>query len=593
MGASKTRLVVLAVLLLAMPAAGASAQRPPNVLVILADDQGWGDLSFNGNTNLSTPRIDALARAGAVLEHFYVCPVCAPTRAEFLTGRYYPGTGVRGVDSGRERLGLEERTIAEAFQKAGYATGAFGKWHNGAQHPYHPNARGFEEFYGFASGHSAQYFDPQLEHNGQAVQVHGYLADAITERAMAFMEANRERPFFCYVPFNTPHSPMQVPDGFYGRFASRELALRGVAGKGGENLAHTRAALAMCENIDWNTGRLLDRLEQLGLTDGTIVVYFSDNGPNGARWNGGFKGRKGSVDEGGVRSPCFIRWPGKIPAGRRVGQIAGAIDLLPTLAALAGVPLPSQKPLDGRSLQPLLTGADAAAAPWPDRLLFSVQPGRGAQVSVRSQAYRLDPAGRLYAIDRDPGQEHDLAGELPAEAERLSKAAREFAAALPAGFGGADLRPFTVGWAALTMLPAGEGEARGGVVRSAKAPNSSYFTHWTRPEDEITWQIEVAQPGEYEVVVLYACAPENAGVVLECEAGAASVRAKVTQAHDPPARGAAEDRVPRELESYLKEFRPLSLGRLALPAGRTVLRLRAPEIPGREAVELGGVELRR
>src|SRR3954468_23423733 len=178
----------------------AAAKEKPNVVIILADDQGWGDLSVHGNTNLSTPNIDSLARDGALFEHFYVCAVCAPTRAEFLTGRYHARGGVRGTSAGAERLNLDEKTIGQTFQAAGYLTGAFGKWHNGSQFPYHPNARGFAEYYGFTSGHWGDYFSPPLEHNGRPVTGHGYITNDLTDHALAFIEANRDRPVFCYLP---------------------------------------------------------------------------------------------------------------------------------------------------------------------------------------------------------------------------------------------------------------------------------------------------------------------------------------------------------------------------------------------------------
>ena len=166
-----------------------------------------------------------------MLDRFFVCPVCSPTRAEFLTGRYHARCGVRGVSTGQERLNLDERTIAETFHAAGYATGAFGKWHNGSQWPYHPNARGFQEYYGFTSGHWGEYFDPPLEHNGQPVRGNGYIADDLTDHALAFIEQNQARPFFCYLPCNTPHSPFCVPDEYWNRFKDRPLAMRGARRK--------------------------------------------------------------------------------------------------------------------------------------------------------------------------------------------------------------------------------------------------------------------------------------------------------------------------------------------------------------------------
>src|SRR5688572_4791575 len=262
---SRPFLWVLVGLIGATSAFGQQAGRP-NVLVILTDDQGWGDLSLNGNRNLATPSIDSLARDGASFDRFYVSPVCSPTRAEFLTGRWHPRGGVRGVTTGGERLDLDEKTIADLFKSAGYATGCFGKWHNGTQYPYHPRGRGFDEYYGFTSGHWGTYFDPALDHNGQPVRGKGFIADDLTDRAMEFMagSASNARPFFCYVAYNTPHSPMQVPDRFYEKFAKRELTMRGTNPRQ-EDVEHTRAALAMCENLDWNVGRMLARLDELKL----------------------------------------------------------------------------------------------------------------------------------------------------------------------------------------------------------------------------------------------------------------------------------------------------------------------------------------
>ena len=170
----------------------------PNFVIVLADDQGWGDLSVHGNTNLATPNIDSLARDGALFDRFFVCPVCSPTRAEFLTGRYYPRGGVYGTSAGSERLDLDEVTIAETFKAGGYATGAFGKWHNGGQHPYHPNSRGFDEYYGFTSGHWAQYFDTRMDHNGEVVRGKGFIIDDLTDHAIDFIEENKDQPFFAY-----------------------------------------------------------------------------------------------------------------------------------------------------------------------------------------------------------------------------------------------------------------------------------------------------------------------------------------------------------------------------------------------------------
>lgn len=557
---------------------------PPNVVVILTDDQGWGDLSGHGNTNLATPHLDSLARDGASFEHYYVCQVCAPTRAEFLTGRYHPRTGVSGVTRGQERLNPDETTVAELFQQAGYATGAFGKWHNGTQPPYHPNDRGFDEFYGFTSGHWGHYFDPPLDHNGRQVRGDGFVVDDFTERAMAFIEANRDRPFFCYLPINTPHSPMMVPDRFYEKFDGRPLAMRH-RDPDKEDVMMTRAALAMCENIDWNVGRLLGKLDELQLSKETIVVYFSDNGPNSFRWNGGLKGRKGSLDEGGLRSPLFVRWPGQIRAGISLPQIAGAVDLLPTLTQLAGIEADVEKPLDGRSLKPLLLDDDPA---WRPRHLLAV---KNNQVSVRTQRFRLDARGRLFDIAADPGQRRDVADRCPEIAERLSRRADRHRQEMQRHFRANADRPFTVGYGPSTALPARDGVPHGTIQRSSKAPNNSFFTHWTSPDDSITWDVDVGQAGEYRATVHYTCAAGNEGAKVRLSmSGDDAAEGEVMEIHDPPLYDKSKERVEKS-HYFVKDFRPLELGTLRLPEGRGTLRLEALSMPGERVIDVHSIEL--
>ena len=576
---------VLGGTVLARAAHVSQEKRRPNVVIVLADDQGWGDLSVNDNTNLQTPHIDSLARDGALLDRFFVCAVCAPTRAEFLTGRYHSRGGVRGVSTGQERLNTDEKTIADAFKAAGYATGAFGKWHNGSQWPYHPNARGFDEYYGFTSGHWGEYFNPPLEHNGKFVRGKDYIADDLTDHALAFIEQNKSRPFFCYLPFNTPHSPFCVPEEFWNRFKDKSIPLRGRDGES-EDLAVTRCALAMCENIDWNVGRLLRKLDELRLRDNTIVIYFSDNGPNSWRWNDGMKGRKGSTDEGGVRAPFLIRWPGRIKAGARVSEITGAIDLLPTLTSLAGVPRVGDKPLDGRDLSPLLFGT---AVNWPHRMIFSHQAGK---VSVRTQQFRLDDHGALFDMPADPGQSTNIAGQRPEVVAILRQAVAKWREeVLPKG---PDERPFPVGHPQfpMTPLPARDGVPHGNIRRSAGAPNCSYFVNWTSPEDSMTWDVDVLTTGIYDVAIYYTCPPADAGSTIELAFNGSKLRGPVAPGWDPPLI-IGQDRVPRQGESIMKEFRPLNLGTMRLEQGRGLLTLRAPTVVGKQVMDVRLVTLTR
>jgi arylsulfatase A-like enzyme len=573
----------------------------PNVVIFLADDAGWGDYGHSGNRQVSTPNIDSIAAGGVSLGRFFVCPVCSPTRAEFLTGRYHPRGGVRGVSTGQERLDLNEKTVADAFQKAGYATGAFGKWHNGSQWPYHPLARGFDEYFGHTSGHWGEYFDAPLEESGRMIRTQGYIADVCTDRALGFMEKNKGRPFFCYVPFTTPHSPWAAPEKDWLRFKDKPIVQR-ATDTAKEDPDETRCALAMMENQDWNVGRVLAKLDELRLRENTIVLYFSDNGPNSARWNGGMQGTKGTTNEGGVRSVCYLRWPAKLAAGRTVNQISGAIDLLPTLTALAGVLRAGDKPLDGRDLTPLLLSQEAD---WPDRMIFSTWAGR---ISVRTQRHRLDDQGHLFDMSADPGQVSPINDREPEIAAALSAAVKAWRQEMFAGAEKAvagtktgpktagkavDPRPIPVGYREfpITMLPARDGEPRGGVKRSSPAPNCSYFVNWTAKDDSMVWLLDVHTAGRYEVVIDYTCPEPDAGSLVELSFQNSRLTGRVAPGWNPRLY-TNQDTLPRPHgESQMKEFRPLKLGEIGLEKGAAPLTLRALEIPGKSVMDVRRVTL--
>ncbi len=565
------------------------AATKPNVVIFLTDDQGWGDLSVHGNKNLSTPHIDSLARDGATFDNFYVCAVCAPTRAEFLTGRYHPRTGVSGVSQGEGRLNPDETTIANVFKSAGYTTGAFGKWHNGTQSPYHPNDRGFDEYYGFTSGHWGHYFSPPLDHNGKKVRGKGYVVDDFTNHAIEFIKSNKDKPFFCYVPYNTPHSPMMIDDQFYDKFKDVDPGMKYREEKR-EDVMMTRAALAMCENIDWNVGRVLKQLEESNLSDNTIVLYFSDNGPNSYRWNGGMKGKKGSVEEGGLRSPFLIRWPAKIAAGTTRNEVTAAIDLLPSLADMAGVPHQSTKQIDGRSFKSLLLDSSSQ---WKPRNLFSTWRGK---TTVRTQRFRLDGSGNLYDIQNDRGQHTDVSKKFPDIAKRLRSATATFKAKMARATEANKDRPFTVGYARSTTLPARDGEPHGTIIRSSKAPNNSFFKNWTKEDDAITWSVDVGKSGRYEAIVYYTCAKENVGATIRLSSTngenkkITKTETKVKEAFNPPLYDKSKERVTKS-HYFVKDFIPLNLGTLRLNKGDGTLRLTAPKITGSEAIDVHSIEL--
>ena len=556
------------------------AATKPNVIVFLTDDQGWGDLSLNGNTDLSTPNIDSLANDGASFEHFFVCPVCSPTRAEFLTGRYHVRGGVYSTSAGGERLDLDEVTIADTFRSAGYTTGAFGKWHNGMQYPYHPNGRGFDEFYGFCSGHWGDYFSPPLEQNGKIVKGNGFCIDDFTDKAITFIEnsSKNKKPFFAYLPYNTPHSPMQVPDKWWDKFKNKKIKMRNRDPRR-EDIDHLRCALAMCENIDWNVGRVLKKINDLKIEKNTIVIFFHDNGPNGVRWNGGMKGRKGSTDEGGVRSPLLIRWPDKISKGIKINQITSVMDLLPTLTDCANIPISSEKALDGRSLKPLLLGERNK---WKERTLINYWRGK---TSARNQNFRLDHLGKLYDMTNDPGQLADISALRPKIRNQLLEEVSHWKETVLPELG-KDERSFVIGhpnyrW---TQVPARDGISHGAIKRSGRFPNCSYYENWKTTEDKITWNCEVGASGTYEVSIHYALKKGDEGTVVQLSHNNASIEHKFTESHEVPSRGQENDRVERR-ESYVKDFKEIKIGKINLTKGKGELTLKALEIPGEESIE--------
>ncbi|MFN5358494.1 MAG: arylsulfatase [Bacteroidota bacterium] len=559
----------------------------PNVLIIIADDQGWGDLGFTGNKTAHTPNLDKLAKSGTILDRFYVSPVCSPTRAEILTGRYHVRTGVSGTSTGRVRLDLDETTIAEAFKHNGYQTALFGKWHNGGQAPYHPNCRGIDEFYGFCSGHWGNYFNPILEHNGEVLKGKGFMTDDLTDHAIEYLNKEQDRPFFMIMALNTPHSPMQVPDAFWNRYNNKPIQQKGSVPEK-EDIQHTRAALALNENIDENIGRVIATLEKNNQLNNTIIIYFSDNGPNGNRYNGGMKGIKGSTDEGGVRVPFIISWKNNIKNGRTLPQITANIDLFPTLIELAGLHWKNPKPFDGISLKNILMDKNPS---MPNRIIPSFWAN---ETSVRSQKFRLSNKDELYDMVNDPNQTKNVATEFPSEYRELKswkdKWLQDVRTELPAQ----DLRPLMVGnkKMPLTNLPAAEGEPKGNIIRSSKHPNDSYFLGWKSSADKITWNVEVEDDGVFEVSVFYACSEKNIGTELEMKFNDASISKTISTPNNVPVMGMENDKVERD-ESYVKDFKPMKLGNVELKKGKGLLELSSKNLLAADDLECNMISLKR
>ena len=337
----------------------------PNIVLILADDMGYGDIGAFGNDAVQTPNLDRLASEGVCLtQHYSGSPVCAPARAALMTGRYPHRTGAIDTLEGRglDRLALNEITLADLLKSAGYATGLVGKWHLGALDPrYHPNSRGFDEFAGFRGGWS-DYWQWRLDYNGTFHKADGrYLTDVLTEEAVGFIQRHREEPFFLHVTYNAPHFPFQVPDEDANPFRETGEFTEGVS-----------IIYGMNRRMDRGIGRILDELDGLGLSENTLVLFASDNGPQFGgegdmctnRYNGHFNGAKGVVYEGGIRVPAILRWPAGLSAlGGSDHDFVHFTDWLPTLASLAGVQPSSDRKLDGRDVLPELRGESASEGP--------------------------------------------------------------------------------------------------------------------------------------------------------------------------------------------------------------------------------------
>jgi len=341
------------------------ADNRPNVVLVMTDDQGYGDLGAHGNEQIDTPHLDSFARESLWMERFYVNPLCAPTRASLMTGRYHLRTGILHTSRGAAKMYGDEITIAELLRDGGYRTGIFGKWHLGDNYPMRPQDQGFDEVLIHKSGGigqtpdtEANYFEPVLWKNGERVQPKGYCTDLFFDTAIDFVERSKEEPFFLYLAPNVPHTPLEVSEHY-----SEPFVRKGVEEK-------VAKIYGMMKNLDENFGKLLDRVDQLQLAENTIIVFMSDNGPTSGRYNAGLRGAKGSVYEGGIRVPFYVRWPARIKSGAQIDTIAAHIDILPTILDATGNRIPEGLTLDGKSLLPLWLG-ESDEQTWSKRTLFT------------------------------------------------------------------------------------------------------------------------------------------------------------------------------------------------------------------------------
>ncbi len=427
--------------------------RRPNVLVVITDDQGYGDLGCHGNPKIKTPNLDRFAAQSVRLESFYVSPVCSPTRASLMTGRYNYRTGVVDTFLGRSLMHADEVTLAEALAAAGYRTGIFGKWHLGDNYPLRPMDQGFQECLVHRGGGIGQpadppgnsYTGPVLQHNGRPVKTKGYCSDVFTEAAIAFLGRRSEKPFFAYLAYNCPHTPLQVHDRYADPYRKMDLSHAafpklGHPLPGRPDVESTARVYGMVTNVDENLGRLFAKLDELKLAADTLVIFLTDNGPQQPRYNAGMLQRKGNVHEGGIRVPCYVRWPSRLKSGHKVSQPAAHIDLAPTVLAACGVEKPGGVRFDGLSLLSLLQGK---VIEWPDRTLyFQWHRGDAPELyrafAARSARYKLvqplspnapppkHMALKLYDMQADPLEQKDIAAEKPEVVARMKKGYEEW-----------------------------------------------------------------------------------------------------------------------------------------------------------------------
>ncbi len=575
--------------LLAGVVASLAAEARPNIVLIVTDDQGWWDLGSHGNREIETPNLDALASESVELTRFYVQPVCAPTRAGLMTGRHYLRTGLYNTRFGGDTLHSGEQTVAEALRDSGYRTGMFGKWHLGEYRRYHPDQRGFDEAIFFTAGHTERYWEPDaLMRNGDPVRVRGHITDVLTDAASTFVRSRDDRPFFLYLAYNVPHSPLFASDELHERYRAKGVASRDARIYG------------LMDQCDAAIGRLLETIDSEGLHNETVVFFMSDNGGVSRHFRAGLRGGKGSVYEGGIRSPFFARWPGRFEAGRKSDARGSHLDMFPTLLEIAGASAPADRQLDGRSLLPLLAGQTDKS---PHERLVHIwdrhAPGPASRWSIAGLRYKL-VGPELYDLQSDPGETRDIASEEPATAAALR---REFDGWLAAVTAGRSFEPVPVpvgdrlenpvdlwpSWARhrgrhasvtqpyhrppVAPAPLGEQPVEESTVYTFGAYYWDTIEGWGEAGESVSWKVAVARSGEYDVSAIYGCDVEDAGGEFEISVAGQALKDTVR---------------PTSGRTF---FETHKLGSVQLPAGPAELRIRVISANGRDLMALNRVRI--
>lgn len=532
----------------------ATSPPAPNLLLIITDDQGWGDLGSNGNDTLSTPNLDKLANESFSFDRFYVSPLCAPTRASVLTGRYHLRTGVHGVTGRREVMNSSELTLAEILKSSDYQTHYFGKWHNGAQYPHNPVGQGFDHFFGFCAGHWNNYFDTELEYKGQLRKTQGYITDVLTDSVIHMIANAGSVPFFSFLAYNTPHSPFQVPDQWFDKYKAMGLSDK------------QACIYGMIENIDYNIGRILHALEANHKAEETIVVFLSDNGPNSWRYNGNMKGIKAWVDEGGVRVPCFIRVPWLSENAKEISTTAAHIDLMPTLISLCNAGHPDGISIDGIDLSPLFTTLSNRKS---KRFIFTDRcEGDGSNYSVRRGKFLLSVKNDslLFDLEKDPRQLTDIADNHPKLFREFLDKANSWYADLTSN--GQEIPAVECGHkpAPEVRIPAHETAFKGNVRFKYKHGwANDWLENIQNPGDQLIWDIDVIRSGNYQFSLKLSSAAPNKNASFQISTSGQKIVAKPGKAYTTE-DVFSPDRVKRK-EAYEKKWPEMEFGSLYLDKG--------------------------
>ena len=472
----------------------------PNIVFVITDDQGYGDLSCHGNPVLKTPNLDKLHSESLRLTDYHVSPTCTPTRAALMTGRYTNRTGAWHTIMGRSLLRTNETTVADYLSKAGYVTGIFGKWHLGDSYPYQPEYRGFQKTYIHGGGGIGQtpdlwdnsYFDDTYIEDGELVKAKGFCTDVFFDEAIEFIEEQHEakKPFFAYISTNAPHGPFHAPQKYIDMYAGQKGDLAPFFG--------------MIANIDDNVGKLRTKLAEIGADKNTLFIFTTDNGTvrGGNVFNAGMSGGKGKNTEGGHRVPFFMHWPENgWTKGRDIKQLSAHIDVLPTLSEICDFEIDGKLPVDGLSLVPLLK--EENVSDWKDRIIVTdsqrvVDPRKWKDSSTMMQDWRLLNGKKLYQLSTDPGQKKDIADKHPERVKMMREGYEAWWDSMKDSFAegapyhlGDNPKPLEltahdlVGTGGTASVAWNQGHIRKGTLTGVNKDGAAY------------WQLKVTKAGEY------------------------------------------------------------------------------------------------